>query len=104
MFFVRISPLALLLLAASLARAAEPTSQPMARDVSGYNLPADHLGIQGYSPVSYFEKGKAEKGVKFSDQLFVVAAFDLHAMSQRAANVGPCVGTEAPLYALIATR
>ena len=62
MFFVRISPLVLLLLAASLARAAEPTSQPMARDVSGYNLPADHLGIQGYSPVSYFAKGKAEKG------------------------------------------
>jgi YHS domain-containing protein len=42
------------------------SSTPAADDrrpaVAEYNLPADHIAIQGYSPVSYFESGKAEKG------------------------------------------
>jgi hypothetical protein len=45
-----------------------------AQDIEHYNLDDTKIALQGYSPVSYFEEGHAEKG-KICRRFFICTQF-----------------------------
>jgi len=49
---------------ANLAATGEENTSEARRGIEHYNLDDTRIALRGYSPVSYFEKGKAERGKK----------------------------------------